>query len=79
MRARAIDIPGIAGTPAEVTLEGNLLKLVRLAEYSGDRGLVDAAIWALYQAWELKEHTSIDAETLAMVARLSAKETEPAY
>jgi hypothetical protein len=27
----------------------------------------------------LKEHTSIDAETLAMVARLSAKETEPAY
>ncbi len=79
MRTRTIDIPGIAGTAAEETLEGNLLKLVRLAEYSGDKALVDAAIWALYQAWELKEHRAIDPETLAMIGRLSAKAVEPAH
>ncbi len=64
---------------SDETLEGNLLKLVRLAEYSGDKGLVDAAIWALYQAWEPKEHKSIDPETLAMIGRLSAKVVEPAH
>jgi hypothetical protein len=79
MRTRVIDIPGIAGTRLEETLEGNLLKLVRLAEYSGDKGLVDASIWALYQAWELKEHKSIDPETLAMIGRLSSKAAEPAH
>ena len=78
MRTKLVGIPGIGRTRPDETLEGNLLKLVRLAEYSGDSGLIEASIWALYQSWELKEHTSIDAETLAMVLRLSPKEAEPA-
>ena len=56
-----------------VSLEDSLLKLVRLAEYSGDKNLLDAAVWALYQAWELREAAAIDPETLAMICRLSAK------
>ena len=79
MRTRVIDIPGLAGTIAEETHEGNLLKLVRLAEYSGDRGLVNAAIWALYQAWEMRADKSIDPETLAMIGRLSAKAAEQTH
>jgi hypothetical protein len=79
MRRRAIDIPGIAGMPRDETLEGSLVKLVRLAEYSGDRAMIDAAIWALYQAWELRDSGSIDPETLAMVGRLATKATEPAH
>ena len=79
MRTRVIDIPSLAGTIAEETHEGNLLKLVRLAEYSGDRGLVNAAIWALYQAWEMRADKSIDPETLAMIGRLSAKAAEQTH
>ena len=56
-----------------LSLEDSLLKLVRLAEYSGDKNLLDAAVWALYQAWELREAATIDPETLAMIGRLSAK------
>ena len=73
MRTRITDIPGIAGTATDDTMEANLLKLVRLAEYSGDSGVLAAAIWALYQAWEMRTHKSIDPETLAMIGRLSAK------
>ena len=79
MRTRVMDIPGLAGTTPEDTLEGNLLKLVRLAEYSGDRGLVNAAIWAVYEAWEMRTDGSIDPETLAMIGRLSAKAAEKAH
>lgn len=57
----------------KASLESSLLKLVRLAEYSGDKNLLDAAVWALYQAWELREAATIDPETLAMIGRLSAK------
>jgi hypothetical protein len=56
-----------------LSLEDSLLKLVRLAEYSGDKNLLDAAVWALYQAWELREAAAIDPETLAMVAKLSMR------
>jgi hypothetical protein len=56
-----------------LSLEDSLLKLVRLAEYSGDRDLLDAAVWALYQAWELREAATIDPETLAMIGRLSMR------
>ena len=79
MRTRVTDIPGIAGTAPEDGLEENLLKLVRLAEYSGDRGLVSAAIWALYRAWEKRGDRSIDPETLAMIGHLSAKAAEQAH
>ncbi len=79
MRARVTDIPGLAGTTPDDNLEGNLLKLVRLAEYSGDRGLVNAAIWAVYQAWETRADGSIDPETLAMLGRLSAKAAEQTH
>jgi hypothetical protein len=79
MRPRVIDIPGIAGLPQDDTLEGKLLKLVRLAESYSDRGLISAAIWALYQAWEMRTDQSIDPETLAMTGRISAKAAEAAH
>jgi hypothetical protein len=41
--------------------------------------MIDAAIWALYQAWELRDSGSIDPETLAMVGRLATKAAEPAH
>jgi hypothetical protein len=63
----------------EDTIEGNLLKLARLAGRSGHNGLINAIVLALYQPWKTCGTQSIDPETLAMTGRLSAKAVEPAH